>query len=269
VRLGSGLRVRVVESGPRDGTPVVLLPGLGVSAFTYRYQLPALGGAGYRATAVDLKGHGFSDKPTGAGEYRFDAMLHHAEDVIGSIAGGQAVVVAQSMAGPLGIELARAKGLVTALVLLSPVGLGVVPLAGLAPLLSPGLLDRVAARLVPRWAVRAGLRLVYGNPARVTGDIVDEYWAPAQFPDYARALRALVRDYTWSPLADERLAEVANRTLVVLGGRERVVRGAEERARRLFGSRVVVIPDAGHAVNEERPEPVNAAILDFLRQQLV
>jgi pimeloyl-ACP methyl ester carboxylesterase len=73
-----------------------------------------------------------------------------------------------------------------------------------------------------------------------------------------------VHDFAWSPLPEERLAAVRDRALVILGARERLVRGAEEHARRLFGSRLVVISDAGHAVNEECPEPVNAAVLDFL-----
>jgi non-heme chloroperoxidase len=264
VRLRSGLRVRAVECGPRGGTPVVLLPGWGVSAFTYRHQLPALGAAGYRATAIDLKGHGFSDKPTGAGEYTFNAMLLHAEEVIDAIAPSPAIVVAQSMAGPLGIELARANERVAALVLVSPVGFGVVPFIGLAQVVMPQLLDEIARHLVPRWAVRAALRLVFGESAQLTEDTVDEYWAPAQFPDFARALRALVQDFAWSPLREEELAGLRDRTLVVLGGRERLMRGARERAERLFAPSVVVIPDAGHAVNEERPELVNAAILEFL-----
>lgn len=259
----------MVECGPRDGTPVVLLPGWGVSAFTYRHQLPALGAAGYRATAVDLKGHGFSDKPAGPREYTFDAMLLHAYEVIDAIARGPASVIAQSMAGPLGIELARAQGIVTRLVLISPVGLGVVPFVPLTRLLTPRLLDRIAPYLVPRWAVRVALRLAYGESARVTEDIVDEYWAPAQFPDFARALRGLVHDFAWSPLPKEPLAAIADRALVILGGRDRLVRGEQEHAQRMFASNVVVVGDAGHAVNEEHPEPVNAAILDFLGRPLV
>jgi pimeloyl-ACP methyl ester carboxylesterase len=96
---------------------VILLPGFGASAFTYRHQLPALGAADFRATAVDLKGHGFSDKPTGRGEYTFDAMYRHVEDVVEAIARGPTIVVAQSMAGALAFELALSRG-----VLLRPIG---------------------------------------------------------------------------------------------------------------------------------------------------
>jgi pimeloyl-ACP methyl ester carboxylesterase len=267
VRLRSGLHVRAVESGPRDGPPVVLLPGWGVSAFTYRHQLPALGAAGHRATAVDLKGHGFSDKPTGRGEYAFQAKVRHVEDIIDAIAHGPAVVIAQSMAAPLAIELALGgSGAVRALVLVSPVGLGIIPFVRLARLLTPRVLDPIAPYLVPRWIVRAGLALAYGDSARVSEDSVDEYWSPAQFPGFARALRALIHDFNWAALPDARLAALDARTLVVLGSRDRLIRGAVHHARRLSGPTVAVIEGAGHAVNEERPEAVNAAILEFLRR---
>jgi pimeloyl-ACP methyl ester carboxylesterase len=264
VRLRSGLQLRVVESGPRDGAPVILLPGWGVSAFTYRHQVPALGAAGYRATAVDLKGHGFSDKPTGNGEYTSEAMLRHVEDVIDAIARRPAVIVAQSMAGPLAIELARRDGRVSRLVLVSPVGLGVIPFVGLARALTGRWLDPVAPRLVTRQAVRLALGVAYGDSRRVTADVVDEYLAPAQFPGFARALRALVHDFSWSPIPDLRFSEVDDRTLVLAGRLDRLIRGAAPRARALFGTRAIVVPDAGHSVNEERPDLANAAILEFL-----
>ena len=270
MRLPSGLTVRVVECGPRDGRPVVLLPGWAVSAFTYRHQLPALGAAGYRATAVDLKGHGFSDKPIGRGEYTFETMARHVEEVVGAFATRPAVVVGQSMAGALAIQLATTRrDLVSALVLIGPVGLGVIPFIRAAVLLTPRLVDPVAPYLARRGVVRAGLRLVYADPRRITEDTVDEYWAPAQFPAYARALRALVHDFRWAPFPDPTLTMLDERTLVVFGARDRLVRNAEWRVRRLVGPTVVLVDDAGHAVNEEQPDVVNADMLQFLRRLAV
>jgi pimeloyl-ACP methyl ester carboxylesterase len=244
---------------------VVLLPGWGVSAFTYRHQLPFLGAAGYRAAAVDLKGHGFSDKPMGRGEYTFEAMASHAEEVLEAVANGPPVVVGQSMAGALAIHLATSRrDIVAAQVLIGPVGLGVIPFIRATVLLTPRGADAVAPHLARRSVVRAGLRLAYGDPRRITEDTVDEYWAPAQFPEFARALRALVHDFRWAPFPDPVLAMLDERTLVVLGARDRLVRDSERRARRLAGPTVVVVEDAGHAVNEERPDAVNTAILTFL-----
>jgi len=266
VRLRSGLYVRAVEAGPPDGAPVVLLPGWGAPAFTYRHQLPALAVAGYRATAVDLKGLGFSDKPTGRGEYTYDAMVRHVEEILDAVASRPAVVVGQSMAGRLALELglSRARD-VAALVLVSPVGIGVVPFIGLAQLLTPRPLDVIAPYLVRRSVVRFALGIAYGRPSRVTDDTVEEFWAPAQFPGFARALRALVHDFDWSQVAEDRLRALGVPTLVIRGTRDRLVRGPPRRAvPGLSAAAVVVIDDAGHAANDECPEPVNAALLQFL-----
>lgn len=268
VRLRSGLQVRVVECGPRGGKPVLLLPGWAVSAYTYRHQLPALGAAGYRATAIDLKGHGFSDKPTGPGEYTLAAMVRHVEEVAEAVAPGPAVLIAQSMSGRLGVELALSRTeKVSALVLVSPVGFGVVPFIRLARLLTPRILDPIAPRLVRRWVVRMGLHLAYGRSERVTEDAVEEYWAPAQFAGFARALRGLVHDFDWSPLRAAQVAELDLPTLIVRGSLDRLVRGPPRHPAPLGRARLVVIDDAGHALNEERSDAANTAILEFLGGQ--
>jgi pimeloyl-ACP methyl ester carboxylesterase len=267
ITLPSGLPVRAVEAGPADGPPVVLFPGWAASAFTYRHQLPALAGAGYRAVAVDLKGLGFSGKPGGKGEYRFDAMMRHVEEVVDTVAPGPAVVVGQSMAGALALELALSRrARLRAVVLVSPVGIGVVPFIRLARLLTPRLLDPVAPYLARRGAVRAGLALAYGRPSRVSDETVEEFWAPAQDPAFARALRALVHDFDWSQVPEQRLAALDVPTLLIRATLDRLVRGPPRRGvPGLERAQLVVIDDAGHAVNEERPEPVNAAMLAFLR----
>lgn len=54
--------MRHYAAGPGD--PVVLLHGCGIDAATvsYRYLLPELA-ADHRVHAIDLPGHGLSDKP--------------------------------------------------------------------------------------------------------------------------------------------------------------------------------------------------------------
>jgi len=265
-RLRSGLKVRVVEAGPPDGDPVVLLPGWAASAFTYRYQLPALGDAGYRAIAVDLKGLGFSDKPLGPGEYTLASMLRHVEDVLDAVARRPAVLVGQSMAGALALELALAGNpAVSGVVLVSPVGVGVVPFIRLARLLTPRALDAVAPLLVRRWVVRLGLGLAYGRPSRVSEDTIDEFWAPAQDPAFARALRALVHDFAWSPIPERRLAALTVPTLLVRTTLDRLVRGPpQRRAPGVERVELVAFDYARPAVNEARPGPVNSADVRFL-----
>lgn len=60
VELGA-VAVALDEQGPRDGPPVLLLHGGGQTRFAWGGTQRVLGEQGYRAIAVDLRGHGESD----------------------------------------------------------------------------------------------------------------------------------------------------------------------------------------------------------------
>ena len=55
------LRFHALAAGPNDGPLVLLLHGFPELAQSWRRQLPALAGAGYRAVAPDLRGYGKTD----------------------------------------------------------------------------------------------------------------------------------------------------------------------------------------------------------------
>jgi pimeloyl-ACP methyl ester carboxylesterase len=57
----NGIRLHVAETG--EGPLVLMLHGFGEFWWSWRNQLTALGDAGFRAVAVDLRGYGDSDKP--------------------------------------------------------------------------------------------------------------------------------------------------------------------------------------------------------------
>lgn len=59
----NGARFHLAEHGPADGELVVLLHGFPEFWWSWRHQLVALGDAGYRVVAPDLRGYGASDKP--------------------------------------------------------------------------------------------------------------------------------------------------------------------------------------------------------------
>ena len=85
-RLESGIRIRVVERGDRKAPPVILVHGWGCSAYAFRFTMPALAAAGFRAIAFDLKGHGLSDKPHTSGEYTIERLVEHLRDVLDTLA---------------------------------------------------------------------------------------------------------------------------------------------------------------------------------------
>jgi len=67
----SRLNLHVTQAGPPDGPPVVLLHGFPDIWYSYRYQIPALAGAGFRVIVPDQRGYSFSDK---FGPYDFQTL---------------------------------------------------------------------------------------------------------------------------------------------------------------------------------------------------
>lgn len=67
-----------------DGEDVALcLHGFPESRFSWRYQLPVLAQAGWRAVAPDLRGYGDSSRPAGKAAYHIDRLV---DDVAGMFA---------------------------------------------------------------------------------------------------------------------------------------------------------------------------------------
>jgi pimeloyl-ACP methyl ester carboxylesterase len=274
VTLPGGLTLRVAEAGASTAPPVLLLHGWGASVYMWRDWFAPLAGAGHRVVAVDLPGHGLSDKPTTRGAYTTDALVSVLRQLMDAEQLDGAGVVAQSMGGSIALELALAdRSPVARLALVNPAAFGRVPIQPLARMVSPAVVDVVLGRLVPRWIVAGAHRRAYADGSRVSPRDVDEYWAPSQFPGYARAMRLLLHEFTWSrPPADEmarRVSMLAHPPLVLLGGVDRLVHDAAPYAAtvRRLGAPVTIVEHAagGHAMNEEEPGVVLAHVLPFLR----
>ena len=275
VTLQSGLRLRVAESGAATDPPVLLIHGWGASLYMWRGWFAPLAGAGRRAIAVDLPGHGLSDKPDDAAVYRLEALVALVRELLETEALTAVDVVAQSMAGTIALELALAgEPRVRRLILVNPACFGRVRLQRFAQLVSPPVVDVLLPRLVARWIVARTHRMVYGDPTRITPRDEDEYWAPSQFPAYARAMRRLLHEFRWTrpPVAPTaaRLRTLREKALVVLGTRDRLVRQASPYVAELCGAgaplEVKMLEGGGHAVNEEQADEMIALTLEFLRR---
>ena len=271
VEIEGGLHARVVEAGPADGAPVVLVHGWACSAFAWRRQLPVLAAAGRRVLAMDLKGHGFSDKPPLDAEYSASAMTSFVLEVMDACGIARAAVVGHSMGGAISASVAlSAPERVERLALLAPVGFGEVFALPLGRFISPQatvpLLPRLA-RVAPQLAVAATFRLIWGaGPVTLTREDIAQYSAPTQFAEYAPALRHLVHAFEWLPHAEDQLGRLQCPVLVMFGTRDRVVlpRRAEELVRRVPHGQLELVPGAGHMLQEEAGERVNELLLEFL-----
>ena len=275
VMLPDGLALRVAESGDAGATPVLLLHGWGASIYMWRDWFAPLAAAGMRVIAADLPGHGLSDKPHDVGAYALGRQLTVLRELMRAERIEGAAVVAQSMGGTLALELAMASASpVGRLALINPAAFGTIRVQWLARLVSPPAVNRVLDWMLPRWIVARAHRLAYAEGNRVTARDVDEYWAPSQFAAYARAMRQLLHELEWTRAPAERLAQrmrvLAEPALVVVGGRDRIVRDARSYAYGLVEARAPLVvhelPQAGHAVNEEEPWEVIPRVLAFLER---
>lgn len=78
----NGIKLHVVQAGPKSGTPVVLLHGFPEFWYGWRNQIPALVEAGCRVIVPDQRGYNLSDKPKGVKNYDVQTLVR---DVIGLI----------------------------------------------------------------------------------------------------------------------------------------------------------------------------------------
>jgi pimeloyl-ACP methyl ester carboxylesterase len=269
VKVG-GDTVSYVELG--EGEPVLAIHGLGGNWTVWLENMTALAQR-HRVIAVDLPGFGRS-APAGDGIaiHGYSRLLLGLLD---ELALEQTVLIGNSLGGWIAADLAlRAPGRVRALVLVDAGG--VVPTAGerrkaLAIMGGAARLARYAPRFRSAVASRRrlrslALRYTFARPEELAADLVYVALPPEPDPGFQAALYAAKR--SWSEAWCDRLAEIASPTLIVWGECDALLplRHAREYARRIVGSRLAVIPDAGHLPMLERPERFNDVVLEFLEE---
>jgi pimeloyl-ACP methyl ester carboxylesterase len=266
-RLSSGIRIRVVERGDPTAPPVLLVHGWGCSAFVFRRNMPALADAGFRAIAVDLKGHGLSDKPVAPDEYTIESLVEHLLEILDALELDRPALAAHSLGSSLIYHFAsRYPNRARCLGLLSPVGLTGVSLMWLYLALTPRFLTTILQQIRPRLIVKLALRRVYGKRGHFTERDVEEFLAPSQFPEFSLAMRELLHHYDWNAAKHRRLAVVDIPAVGVWGTLDHLM---PEDGMEMYLSllpRIVLhaITDAGHLITEETPDEVNSALMEML-----
>lgn len=250
---------RVAYDVSGDGPLVVLVPGMGDLRSTYRHLVPALRDAGYRVAATDLRGHGDSDP-----DFAEHGDDHTAGDVLALIEElvGPAVVVGNSMgAGAAAYAAAERPDLVTGLVLVGPFVRNTT-----GPVMSA--LMRVA--MLRPWARpvwKAYLPKLYaGRTPDDQAAHLDAVSAAMARPGYTRAFSRLVAQLDHG-VVEPRLAEVSAATLVVMGELDPDFpdpRAEADWIAERLNATVVMVPEAGHYPQAQRPDLVAPAVLDLL-----
>lgn len=262
VTLESGLRVRVVEAGRENSTAVVLVPGWGCGAWIFHEILPQLAASGFHAMAVELKGHGLSDKPDNPREFTSESMRDHLGQVLDALALDSTHIIGHSMGAAVAAELADVEPhRISSLVLAAPVGFAGVRGMRLFRLITPrfalALLQLIASRVL----IRAMLSIVYGSIRRASNRDIEEFFAPTKLPGFVRSLRYLLHEFDW-----ERPFPSLSMPVMTLFGSEDILSPARD-ADRYQGMPSIIVEGAGHVLFDEAPEILNSAITGFLTGQ--
>lgn len=262
-----GMSVHVRDEGPRgDPRPIVLLHGTSASLHTWDGWVAGLAGS-HRVIRLDLPGFGLTG-PMPDGDYSIDRYVAFTRKVLDHFGLQHCVLVGNSFGGWIAWETAfRESSRVDLLVLVDSAGYRLqsesVPL-GFRVARIP-VLNRLVQVLLPRWMVESSLRNVYGDPDRVTPELVDRYY---ELTTRAGNRRALVERFLQArPGADTNRLEILRQpTLILWGGRDRLIprKYALDFQHHIPTSELVEFADLGHVPHEEDPARTLAALQRFL-----
>ncbi len=251
-----------------EGPPLLLFHGLGASFVTWRDNIGPLSRA-FRVYAVDLPGHGDTDKPDI--DYSPETVVRYTVRLIQALGLERPAVIGSSVGGTLGILAAlQHPGLLSGLVVIGSPGLGkevslYVRLAAL-PLLGDVLeSSRVGG-------TRYMLYNVFYDRRFVTPALLNELYRSRQMPGAKEAVVRTLR-HSVTLLGVRRryillhqLARLDTPLLVVWGSHDRILPVAH--AYRVPAvapqARLAVFDCCGHWPHMEKADEFNALALQFL-----
>ncbi|MBB6341334.1 pimeloyl-ACP methyl ester carboxylesterase [Pseudomonas fluvialis] len=244
-----------------QGEPLLLVHGLGSSIRDWEYQIPVLS-QHYRVIALDVRGHGHSDKPRQ--RYRIATFAADVAALIEHLELKQVHLVGISMGGMIGFQLGVDR----------PELLQSLTIVNSGPEVKPHSL-RDCVEIAKRWLLSRLLSL--DTIAKALGKLlfpkpeqaelrrkIEQRWPENDKRAYLASLDAIIG---WG--VREHLARINCPTLVVTADRDYTpVSLKEAYVRELSDARLVVIEDSRHATPLDQPERFNQTLLEFIRSHV-
>ena len=220
VELADGTKIAALLAGPPDATETILfLHGLGGTQSTWASVLGAFAET-YRIAAVDLPGHGASDKPSPEStDYSIPGLAARIGELLEKLELSPAVLIGHSLGGATALQLALERPkLVRALALVDSAALG--------SEIDGELLDRVESP-PSRDEARRLLELFFENRRFVLERGIDDMYAARTGPGADEAVKAIASSAFarrgQNLVLVDRLGELEVPVLIVWGELDRVL----------------------------------------------
>jgi 2-hydroxy-6-oxonona-2,4-dienedioate hydrolase len=266
-----GIRTRVLEAG--QGRPLVLLHGTGGHAETYARNIGPLS-KHFRVLAMDMVGHGFSDRPDG--EYTMDLFSDHVVGLLDTIGADQVFLSGESLGGGVACWTAlKYPDRVKALSLNTGI-LARPDTKGLKDLDDIGARTSKLAENLTLEAIRRRLEWLVLDPTSMTDEMVairlQVYSQPGMVGTMVRVMDTVLQmnraAYGDTDYYSHTLANIKCPTLVVWtdhnpGKSYAAVRPAIEA---IPDYEFHLLKNAAHWPQWEKPEQVNALMIEFLNR---
>jgi pimeloyl-ACP methyl ester carboxylesterase len=267
-----GITIHYKQRGD-SGRDLILMHGLGASVYSWQRVMDDLSQYG-KITAYDRPAFGLTERIqpedyNGRNPYSRNYQPQLLIAFMDQLGIQSAVLVGNSAGGTLAVQMAlQYPERVEALILVDPALLtpgG--PPSFLYPFLKLPSIDRVGV-LFARYGgsmTENFLRRAYNNPLKITPEIVKGYQKPLRADHWDRAFWEFIKATEPIDLAG-RLGVIDLPVLVITGDNDRIVPTEETiRAAGLIqNADLVVLPECGHAPQEECPDAFMDAVENFL-----
>ena len=241
--------LNVTDRGPR-AAPTILLVHCYTCSMAYWQRVEPLLRRDHRVIAVDLLGHGGSEKPEDG--YEIEHQADTIAQALQALDAKPVLAVGQSLGGPISTALAeRHPERVRGLVIMDSssrddyVDLPLTADIARAPVIGPAI-----QQLAPDGMIRDELSKAFAEGFDVPDQLVEDV-KDMTFTSFRKAGGG---DYTDAKSLDDRIAATGLPVTVVFGAEDRIVDPASaDDYRDIPGGKVVVMPGVGHTPQLERP----------------
>lgn len=270
IMLADRQKVNYVQQG--TGAPVILTHGLAASLHDWDDLLPELSASGYAGYALDLLGHGESEKPERAHDYTVDNTFGHFSKWIDSLEINEPMtLVGHSLGGGLSLLYAlKYPERVKALVLVNPF----YDIRQLPPMLqkvfrhqliNTNLIDMTPYRVFRFFVDMTSFNYYIGHRE---SHVLPEHIRYQTAVDYKRAASGIYNIPRTLPSMELDLSLLNQPTLLIYGGRDQTLAPSSFPQLEKSLPNVVdthILPICGHVPHQCHPETFNPYVMKFLK----